>query len=373
MLTVLLTLWVVLGASFVGVYSATSTTGRTDWTKVPLSRSEPAAETVSQLERYYEAGSLPLFQIGFSRLGEEEQDTWLERIYEEDRLFFWGAAAELLEEDGDLVRRYAEKTYEDDSVAWFSVLTARMGQGTLEAWLDRALEEGKWAFQSVLFGVLDREEEFDKEFDKEQEDWEKEWDAAQAAAYQAVGVTREGKAYYYRGQLVRIFLDIRANRSFYTLDLNPAGTVDVKILRDGENNITGAVYMTEAEVAELLEDRKDPEEDGGFTPVDLETVGAGEAVFLGTYTLSEGDGIYYDISAETGERMRVFFARGEGRNPVYWSVDSRRQQGEMLACAGAFTVGPPAGPGTYQMYLQAPEGALGKVTGGVWIACAEEG
>ena len=109
---------------------------------------------------------------------------------------------------------------------------------------------------SVLYDKLEREDE------DEWNEKEKEWDEAQRAEYQAVGVAVEGKDYYYQGQLVNIFLDIRANRSFYTLNTNPAGTVNIKIIRDGDNNITDAVYMTETEATELLKDMSDPEDEG---------------------------------------------------------------------------------------------------------------
>lgn len=62
----------------------------------------------------------------------------------------------------------------------------------------------------------------------------------------------DGKNYYYQGQLVNIFLDIRVNQSFWTLNMNPAGTVNIKISRDADNKITGVAYMTEAEVNELF-------------------------------------------------------------------------------------------------------------------------
>ena len=39
----------------------------------------------------------------------------------------------------------------------------------------------------------------------------------------------------------------------------PKGTVNIKIVRDVENKITGVSYMTEAEVIELLGDMEDQE------------------------------------------------------------------------------------------------------------------
>ena len=89
--------------------------------------------------------------------------------------------------------------------------------------------------------------------DKFDKQWEKEQEAKQIAEYQSVGVTMDGKDYYYQGQLVNIFLDQRPNKSVYTLNQNPAGTVNVKILRDAGGTITGAAYLTAAEAAELAE------------------------------------------------------------------------------------------------------------------------
>lgn len=94
--------------------------------------------------------------------------------------------------------------------------------------------------------------------------WKDEKDAMEAqqlAEYAAYGVTWDGKDCYYQGQLVNVFLDIRANKSFYTLDINPKGTVHIKIVRSGSNEITGVAYMTEAEVTALLEDREDEPDD----------------------------------------------------------------------------------------------------------------
>ena len=99
----------------------------------------------------------------------------------------------------------------------------------------------------------------ESEFDELEEKKEREWAEAQAAEYKAVGVTVEGKNYYYQGQLVNVFLDIRSNQSFYTLDRNPVGTVNIKIVRDAENKITGVVCMTDAEAANFFEEDEVPE------------------------------------------------------------------------------------------------------------------
>ena len=138
--------------------------------------------------------------------------------------------------------------YKGNSVAYFSILTQHMSEKTLEEWLNKALEDEKWNFQSILFSALDQDDEFDELEEKR----EKEWAEAQTAEYRAAGVTMDGKNYYYQGALVNIFLDTRPNKSFYTLNMNPAGTVNIKIIRDSNNEITGVAYLTEAEIADLL-------------------------------------------------------------------------------------------------------------------------
>ena len=414
MLTAVLTVCVILGAAFVGVYKMGTAVGsahaaahgtpppdspsdsnisasysvpdeqfpkssdKTDSaldsnistpTSVPDEPFPKSDEYSSEAERYYEAGSLPLFEIVFSRLDEEAQDKWLDKIYMDERITFWGAAVGLLDEDCALIQRYAEKMYEADSIAYYSTLVMHMSEDMLEEWMDRALEDEKWSFQSVLFKALDR----DDEFDELEEKWEKEWEEAQKAEYKAAGVTMDGKNYYYQGELVNIFLDVRANKSFYTLDLNPAGTVNVKMIRNAEDKITGVVYMTDEEAAELLGDMDDPDDkaDVEIIPVDLKNVAAGETIRIGEYTLSQGDKIWYDISAETGNGMLVYFAKDGQKNVFYWAVQNLRQEDEPLKCTADFIVGPPANPGTYQLFLRAVDGALENVKGSITLALAD--
>lgn len=263
-LTGALTLCIVFGAAFLGVYPAAAS-GQTADASHAAADSGTAQGTAgadrgrySRLaEKYYEAGSLPLFQMTFVRLDEAEQSEWLDRIYEDGNIAFMGAVTALLDEDCTAVLHLAETIYEDGNIAFFSALAAHMSEETLEGWLDRALEDGTWAFQSMLFNALDWEDEFD-ELEAKQE---KEWEAAQRAEYGAVGVTMDGKDYYYQGRLVNIFLDIRSNKSFYTLNMNPKGSVNIKIVRNENNEVTGAAYMTEAEIAELFGEE---DEDGAL-------------------------------------------------------------------------------------------------------------
>ena len=118
-------------------------------------------------------------------------------------------------------------------------------------------EDENLALQPFLSHALGREDELDKL----EEQKEKEWEEAHIANYRAVGVTMDGKNYYYQGELVHIFLDVvQPDKAFYTLSINPKGAVNIKIVRDGDNTITGVAYMTEEEVTELFNDMGDEED-----------------------------------------------------------------------------------------------------------------
>lgn len=239
-LAVFLTLCVVLSAAFIGVYPAAAAA-------YPKETAGNQAEPFS-IESCYEAESLPLFEIAFARLDENAQQKWLEKLYADGDFAFFSVAVRGLDEKSPLRAGFAEKAYKDEDMAIFSTLTDCMDKAELELWLNRALQDGSWAFQSILYDKLNRNGEFDEREAKQ----EKEWAEAQLAAYRAVGVTMDGKDYYYAGQLVNIFLDMRADRSFCTLNMNPKGTVNIKIVRDADNKITGVAYLTDAEAADFL-------------------------------------------------------------------------------------------------------------------------
>ncbi len=381
LLTGMLTLCVIFSAAFVGVYSTAAAAdvpntvnavkkimglfgiAKYDNFVYPKETTASIENNSSEIERYYKAGSLPLFEIAFPRLDENTQKMWLERLYADGDFAFFSVAVRGIDTDSSLFADFAEKAYTDEEMAFFSIFTDRMDKARLELWLDRALEDENWAFQSILFDRLNRRGEFDELKEKQ----EKEWAEAQMAEYRAVGVTMDGKDYYYKGQLVNIFLDIRPNKAFYALNMNPKGTVNIRIIRSNDNVITGVAYMTEAEVKELLEeDGSDDEME--VIPVKFKTVEAGKTICLGEYTLSSGDTIWYDVSAETGNGMQVFFTKKDLADVVYWSVRNLRQPGEVLKCTADFTVGPPVTePGSYKLFLRAVDGPLGDVTGSITI------
>lgn len=270
-----LTVCVALGAFFIGVYPASvrepdqarmPVTDRAEGTFLP-EKAEVSKETAwADAERYYEANSLPQFYIAFGELDEQEQEMWLDRIYADGNHPFFSVSVKRLDVESPLVQTFARRFYEDDDVAFFSILAdeTMMSEETLEGWLDQALSDQKWNFQSMLYDKLNRGEEKDE--------LEKALAEEQREAYRSVGVTWNGKNCYYEGQLVNIFLDIHMpNQSFYTLDMNPAGTVNIRIIRSADGRVTGVAYMTEAEVKELFGDMYgDGEEDSEAATDDRE-------------------------------------------------------------------------------------------------------
>lgn len=270
-----LTVCVALGAFFIGVYPASArepdqarmpVTDRAEGTFLPEKAAVSKETAWADAERYYEANSLPQFYIAFGELDEQEQEMWLDRIYADGNHPFFSVSVKRLDVESPLVQTFARRFYEDDDVAFFSILAdeTMMSEETLEGWLDQALSDQKWNFQSMLYDKLNRGEEKDE--------LEKALAEEQREAYRSVGVTWNGKNCYYEGQLVNIFLDIHTpNQSFYTLDMNPAGTVNIRIIRSADGRVTGVAYMTETEVKELFGDMYgDGEEDSEAATDDRE-------------------------------------------------------------------------------------------------------
>ena len=184
---------------------------------------------VQQTEQYYKEGSVSKFAAAFRFLGEEEQRAAIAKAYADEQIAAFGAAVSQLDQDVPLVAEFAEQAYEDGRVNFFSVLTGKMGEELLQEWLVRASRERKMNFQAVMMQALGKDQELERL--KEEKDQER------LDEYKSYGVTKEGKSYYYQGQLVRVFLDMEGNRAFYTLENNPLGVVDVKITRGTEGKI----------------------------------------------------------------------------------------------------------------------------------------
>lgn len=314
-------------------------------------------------EQAYQEGSVSTFSAAFASLSEGEQRVYLNRCYNDGHIALFAAAVFRLPQSSPLINEFAQKSYEDQYISFFSVLVnGYMDAEEAEVWLNRAEEDGRTSYCSVLYKALGKNEEL--------EAMEAELDRQLAEEYRAHGITVDGKNYYYQGQLVHIFMDKQPNKSFYRLDMNPLGTINIKLLRGEDGQIQGVDYMTEAEVTELF---GDDEEEPEIIPVAISSLENHAVVWLGDFDLNKGDQIRYDISAETGEGLQVGFVRpgDEALQVTYYSVKNLRQQGSPLQCAATFTFGPPTEPGTYRLFLRAVDGALGNVRGSVSITPAD--
>ena len=118
----------------------------------------------------------------------------------------------------------------------------------------------------------------------------------------------------------------------------------------------------------MFDDKNDPDNEHNIEtiPINVETIAAGETIYLGEYTLSEGNKIYYDIFAETGNGMKVFFTKDGQNDTSYWSVHNLRQQEEPLKCTTNITVDSTK-EGNYQLFLKATDNTLKNIKGTIII------
>lgn len=72
--------------------------------------------------------------------------------------------------------------------------------------------------------------------------------------YAQHGITVTDGIYYYQGERVRIFMDLRMNGSFENFIFDNEGSIDLRVSRDKNNSITNIEYLTESEADELLYD-----------------------------------------------------------------------------------------------------------------------
>lgn len=354
------------GAAAAGAYTGPAKRDATP----PLSVQAPSNENlrlraVLLAKQSYEEGDAAAFNIAVPFLSEEARGEWLERCYEDGNLAFFNCLLSQTREE-ETINAILERVYEDGNSAFFSILVNHMDwdADTLDAWIART-SQGNAAFLSILLKAADRDEEL--------EALEEAFEARQTAEYEAAGITREDGAYYYQGKPVRIFLDLRFDASCVTLEMNPTGLLDIKVERDAGGKIQSVRNLDAVEAAELFGDLNSPEkEPGGISvtiPVEKTWMRGGSWMHLGEYLLSEGDRIHYDVTAETGGRMEIGFG-GMEQSPedvIYYGVSNKRTSGE-LRCAADFVFdGEAVKPGSYRLFLHAPEGDLGNLTGSITL------
>ncbi len=361
-------------------------------------------------EKAYAGGAAGHFSILADRMSEETLALWLERAKKDKQFAFQSILYNKLGMDRDLDELEArldaaqaaqykavgvtmegwDYYYKGKLVNIFldlhrpdnSIITLNMNpEGTVNI---KIVRNEKGAITGVaeltqeeieeLFGEDDGQDWDDEEWDWDwdDEDWDWDWDNEKwaeeekrlAEEYAVHGVIRQdGKNYYYQGRPVYIFLDRRTDGGLYTLNMNPEGTANIKIVRDKSGKITGVAELTREEIKELFGiDLKE-------IPVELDSVKGGEYIWLGTYTLNEGDTVSYDVSAEKGDQMSVGFARPGAKRPgtVYKTITNRREDGKLEISSGPMDWESPLEPGEYSLFVHAPSGKLENVSGRIFL------
>ena len=366
-------------------------------------------------EKAYAGGAAGHFSILADRMSEETLELWLERAKKDKQFAFQSILYNKLGMDRDLDELEArldaaqaaqykavgvtmegwDYYYKGKLVNIFldlnrpdnSIITLNMNpKGTVNI---KIVRNEKGAITGVaeltqeeiedLFGEDDGQdwdwdnEKWNWDWDWDDEEWEWDWDNEKwaeeekrlAEEYAAHGVIRQdGKNYYYQGRPVYIFLDRRTDGGgLYTLNMNPEGTVNIRIVRDKSGKITGVAELTREEIKELFGiDLKE-------IPVELDSVKGGEYIWLGTYTLNEGDTVSYDVSAEKGDQMSVGFARPGAKRPgtVYKTITNRREDGKLEISSGPMAWESPLEPGEYSLFVHAPSGKLENVSGRIFL------
>lgn len=368
LLSLLLAAALITGAAAAGTY-----TGPGRGTELEATASNKHLRAALLAKEYYEEGNIAGFSVAVSFLSPEEQAAWLEQCYEDQEISFFNTVLSLTRElEAEIVNDILERVYEEGAAAFFSVLVNSLDweEARLDEWIARAAKENT-ALLSILLKAADRDGELDA--------LEEELTARQMEEYRAAGIVWEDGDYYYQGKLVRIFMDLRSDASCVNLNVNPQGELDVRTERDADGRIQTVREMTRAEAEELFGDMDGPEEGPAgvnvTVPIEREKLKGGAYWMLGEYSLSEGDWIEYDVTAETGERMSIGFCDMEHspEDVAYYSVSTNRTDGA-LRCAADFRVdGRTVEPGIYRLFLHAPEGDLGKVSGAVRLSLRQGG
>ncbi len=81
-----------------------------------------------------------------------------------------------------------------------------------------------------------------------------------SAEYVQHGIAVIDGVYYYQGERIRVFMDLRINGSFENFIFDNEGSIDLRVLRDKNNSITSVEYLTESEAEEVLYDME------GYSP-----------------------------------------------------------------------------------------------------------
>lgn len=191
--------------------------------------------------------------------------TYLNKAYKDDKIALFSICFNRLEDVlggrdfNVLINKYAEKAYAGGRIDFFAVLSGEMEDYTLKAWYAKADKDGRASFKNIC--------DYDED-DDDFEDWEDDWDDfddkwdsyenyVNSSDYAKYGVTYKDGHYYYNKELVRYFVDIQRSDSsarIATVETNPKGKADIKIVRDKKGDITGVEKLTAKEIEKYFGD-----------------------------------------------------------------------------------------------------------------------
>lgn len=230
----------------------------------------PFADSKTQrayLKKSYDDKDAAFFSVSLNVLGNSGlAKRYLSKAYGDDDIALFAICFNSVK-DGNaseariLADTYAEKAYADGRTAFFAVLTDEMDEDTLKAWYDRASNDGKISFKAICDNDDDDFDDWDFDDWDFWDDWDEKFtDDTTAKAYAKYGVTYKDGHYYYNGEPARYFLDVQRSSSsatIATVETNPKGKADIKIVRGENGNITGVEKLTAKEIKKYFGDTED--------------------------------------------------------------------------------------------------------------------
>lgn len=247
---------------------------------------EYVAETDMDLlaEKYYNENILTYFSAIFLELDTPTQQKYLDRMFEDKNISFFACCIGMFEDASmqlgleDIVDQYILKAYEEDKVDFFAVLSGMLDGKAMEQWLEKCKREGRTDYQYLLFDDDDFTDFDNKYFDFpdfEDSDFDfleqLENGLSEAGEYdylsdlEARGILDEynendiitiNDSYYYQNDRVRLLIDVRSDGSFENFSYNGRGAVDLRLIRDTNNEIVHVEYLSAEEATEIIEDMK---------------------------------------------------------------------------------------------------------------------
>lgn len=236
------------------------------------------ADLSSLAAKYYPEEDPTLFTSLFRELDNREKMQYLDRMFEDDKIdfFCWCIGEVETEQQKEAVADYALRAYQNDNIDFFAALIGMIDTESQMQWQAQCKGDGKddyfWLFPD---NNTDDYEDFDDFNDFNDFDAFNDFndfndhgsdsyylgdyleDRGLLREYNENGIVTIKDAYYYQNARVRILMDVRTDGSFENFDYNDQGTVDLRLVRNQNNEIARVEYLSAEESAEIIEDLYD--------------------------------------------------------------------------------------------------------------------